>query len=458
MRKPAFFLLVCLLAAVPARGQDARLRKLVDALPPTQGVTTFQALGIRVSKEGHDVGPADAPWSWTTPTNLDTRSTDDPVFHGRFPDLHLNLPLHVEPGNVNNLFISDQPEEIRDDRKREDGTAGATGVYSAASVTGQAPLRVLVDQTNGTSRPLRLWLVWVPQADGTLMYRERGASVHPDSVMAGALAFEGAMTVQAQPRLSLAGGTSTAVENLLLPPGQTAVVQDTIASTAPGQVFSIVTEADAAAPPTPDDIARLPVLHSVVWKEEEDRLARFVNPQTQPSRFDRILNSFQHARGRFHFPDRAADAVYNVSSWTGHPVQLYSLFESIPGADRTTDGAATDNRGNYGAEIHLRIAVADLPPGCNEVALVVLNPGSVWGGRAIVSDGETRTVDSLFLLNRNLGLLRQGQAATLWRGTVRPGSILSLSTEPMANISVALWYMVVPIPGATGDRAAGGQP
>ncbi|HEY3999251.1 MAG TPA: hypothetical protein VGO93_10320, partial [Candidatus Xenobia bacterium] len=411
-----------------------------------------------VALPNHHGAPApDVGYVYQPPVDIDNRSTDEPPYAGQYPGLHLNLPLEVQPGVVNNLFISDQPEEIRDDRKRDDGTSGATGVYSAARVTGGAPLRVLMDQSNATDRPLKLWLVWVADQDGVVMYRSHGAAVHDDSVLAGAEAFEGALKTPPEPRLEVKANTSVPLEMFTLAPpkpgqkvGQCAVVQDVLTSTAPGQIFSVITEADQTVPPTPDELAKLPVLHNIRWGEEAHRLQIYINPETQPTRFTRILESFQHARGRFHYPDRVANACYDADSFADadYPVQAYSLFESIPGEDKTTGGVSTQNRGSYGAQIELKLTLEHLPKGCHEGALLVLNPGSVWGGRHIVSDGKTLTVDSLFLYHSQPGLLRNGQAATLWRGEVKDGTTLTLSTEPMANTSVALWYMFVPVPPA----------
>ena len=77
--------------------------------------------------------------------------------------------------------------------------------------------------------------------------------------------------------------------------------------------------------------------------------------------------------------------------------------------------------------------------------MLALNRGSVFGGRHWLSDGK-RTVSEVFHTPGTPGLLPKGWATTLWRGPVQAGDQLQMWTEPMANTSVQLWYVLVPVP------------
>lgn len=467
----ALSLLSVSLAAQTPQGTDLsetrepspRVLRIAQNLPPVGGSVDFQKLGIQMVPTAQ---PAPKPTGQEAdfkiyyPLDLDRRSTEDPPFAGKYPGVHLNLPLKVQPSYINYLFISDQPERVLDTRKREPSVAapsvdpgpGATGIYARSPIPGGSTTRVLVDHTNGTNRPLLFTLMWIPQNKGFATVRKRSMSVHKDSVAAGNRAFADQAEIVVEPRIMLEPDHGVALITQLLKPEETLVLHEEFFSSTRGQLAAVLSEVDA---PTTDQVAELdalPVLHSIVWGEEEDRLGKFIDKEKDPTRWNRILGAFQHARGHFPSPDRVAEVDYSVKSWapTATPVQIYSKFESIPGVDVTVKngqgGATTDNRGKYGARVGLRWNIKALPPGCKEVAIVALNRGAVFGGRHWVSDGR-RTVSEVYHQpGKGAGLLKKDTASTLWRGPVSPGTEIQMWSEPMANTSVQLWYMLVPIP------------
>ena len=66
-------------------------------------------------------------------------------------------------------------------------------------------------------------------------------------------------------------------------------------------------------------------------------------------------------------------------------------------------------------------------------------------GRHWVSDGK-RLASEVFHSPNNPGLLPKLYVSTLWKGKVQVGDQIQMWTEPMANTSVQLWYLLVPIP------------
>jgi hypothetical protein len=441
---------------------SARLKNLSRALPPVGKNAEFKALGIELlaTRQQAPRAQQDSPvYKIYYPGDLDRRSTDDPAYAGKYPGVHLNVPLKAQPSNVNFLFLSDQPERILDDRKRTPAAApgspepgpGATGIYARSPIPGSSTVRVLVDHTNGTLRPLRFDLMWIPRKEGRLMVRKRSLSVHKDSVAAGNKAFSEMAEIVVEPRRDLVVDGGIPLVSQLLKPEETLVLHQEHFCSAPGDLAAIVSEVDSGLVDQKAKLDRLPVLHSIVWKEEEQRLGKFIDKGADPTRWNRIRQSFQHARGHFPAPDRVADVDYSVSSWSesDYPLQVYSKFESIPGVDVTVkqgdSAAVTDNRGKYGAKVGMRWNLKALPPGCKEVAVVALNRGAVFGGRHRVTDGK-RTSFEVFHTPGSPGLLPKGSASTLWRGPARVGDQIQMWTEPMANTSVQLWYALVPLP------------
>ncbi|GMU57422.1 MAG: hypothetical protein AMXMBFR33_65680 [Candidatus Xenobia bacterium] len=459
MKKPILALVLAagllgtsLAAQEGVNSPSERLRKLIEGLPAIGQQVESTKLGIRMTVGDHSPRPGDV-YEFAAPSDLDRHQTDLPPLKGRFPDLHLNIPLKVVPGSVNYLFLSDQPEEIRDDRKRVpakpgggDPGPGAVGVYARSPLPGAAPIRVLMDHTNGTKRPLVMWLVWVPEKDSFVSVRKRGESKDKNSVKAGGEAFVGFSKTIFEPRAYVHAGASQPLVRMPLTPGVTGVVHLEYTATDKGELFAAVTEEDQV--PTLAELQEMPVLHSIVWEEEIERLDKFIDPEKNPTRFHRIKKAFQHARGHFQFPERVGHASYSVPSWSekSWPVQVYSVFESTPGVDVTVDGGATtDNRGKYGARTGFDLELKELPPGCREVALVVINRSSPYGGRHWVSNGRQAS-EVIYAPGVGSGLLGNKAVSTLWRGPVKRGDRLTMWQEPMANGSVQLWYMVVPIP------------
>lgn len=475
--------LLAVLLSGPAQADDTEraLRRLVTRLPAYGRIVDFTDLGITVGTLENPPPPVKDGFNFLFPANIDRASTTDPPYRGRFPQLFLNQPLHAEGGDISYLFMSDQPEEAREDRVREDGTKGATGVYARAPIPRAAPIRVLLDHTNGTSRPLHLLLLFLPRDTGTLHVGPRGQAVHLDSVRAGHEAFLSVRQVLPSERTALTRDKAVPIVDLVLAPRQTGVVHLRMSATVPGVLAALLIDADAPVPRTLTDLDRLPTLHSIVWREEAGRLSRFIDPNLQPTRYRRILDSFQHARGVFAHPDRVARVRYDAAGWQARdvPVRAYSIFESIPGVDPTPGTrdprdpsaaiAAVDNRGKYGGVEELRIRIGRLPTGCHRVAVLVLNPNPTYGGRHYVTDGRRHARETWFLprfaspprlgpISDALPLLERGKAALLWTGEVAPGDDLRLWTEPMANTSVYLWYLVVPLPSdAPADPGTGAR-
>lgn len=426
-------------------------------------------LGITVGSHEKPPPAIQGGYNFRTPADLDRASTTSGVWRGKLPGLYLNQPLHAKPSDVAYLFISDQPEEARDDRLREDGTQGATGVYARAPIAAAAPFRVLIDHTNGTTRPLRLLLLYLPAANGTLTVSARGEAAHSDSVRAGRDAFVQSRVVRLADRRAVTAGMAVPVVNVVLQPKQTGVAHLLASASVAGELVALLLEPEAPLPVSRADLDRLPTLHSIVWREEATRLGKFIDPTLQPTRFHRILDSFQHARGIFHRPDRVSRVTYDARGWDEKdvPVRAYSLFESIPGHDPTPGTrdprnpklsvAEVDNRGKYGGVEELRIRVGQLPPGCHRIALLVLNPYATFGGRHYATDGRRHgqevwnvprfASDGGSVAPVRLPMIERGKAALLWKGEVTAGDVLRMWTEPMANTSVYLWYLVVPLPG-----------
>ncbi|MFN8606685.1 MAG: hypothetical protein U0931_04075 [Vulcanimicrobiota bacterium] len=437
-----------------------RLESLARALPAVGKNVKVDSLGIQLvpsSQPAPKAAQDASSYKIYYPTDLDRRSTDDAAYAGKYPGVHLNLPLKTQPSYINYLFLSDQPERVLDDRKRTPAAAagspapgpGATGIYARSPIPGGSTVRVLVDHTNGTKRNLRFDLVWIPRKAGFLTVRKRSLSVHQDSVAAGKQAFvDQAAQVVVEPRIELAPDKSVVLISQLLKPEDTVVLHEEYFSSAPGDLAAVISEVESPQVAGKGDLDGLPVMHSIVWKEEEEKLGKFIDKNADPTRWNRIKQSFQHARGHFPSPDRLSEVDYQVSSWSenDYPMQVYSKFESIPGVDVTVNqGTATDNRGKYGARVGMRWNLKALPPGCKEVAVVALNRGAVFGGRHWVSDGR-KTVSEVFHSPNNPGLLPKLYACTLWRGPVQVGDQIQMWTEPMANTSVQLWYLLVPIP------------
>jgi hypothetical protein len=436
-----------------------RLIKLSQSLPAVGQITDFKSLGLTTSTSDKLPGLPNQQstfYNFQFPKDLDRKSTDQGPLAGKYPGIHLNVPLEVQKSYINYLFISDQPERIKDDRRRtladKPTEPGATGIYARSPIPKRSTSRILVDHTNGTSRPLHFYLVWISEEDGYVSVKKRSQSVHKDSVAAGSKSFGAAAQMSPEPRLDAPNGTGVILAEAALKPEDTVVLQMEMFSASKGHLAAVVVEDKAPAPLSLEVLEQTPVLHSIVWSEEEDRLGKFIDPKADPTRFNRIKDTFQHARGHFQFPDRLASVKYQVPSFleSEYPVQLYSLFESIPGVDvtvsRGSKPAKTDNRGKYGARVGLKIELDQLPVNCKQVALVALNRGEVFGGRHWVSDGKRKAFETYLRPGVAPGVLRKGQACNLWQGEVSKGDVLTMWTEPMANTSVQLLYIVVPIP------------
>jgi hypothetical protein len=63
-----------------------------------------------------------------------------------------------------------------------------------------------------------------------------------------------------------------------------------------------------------------------------------------------------------------------------------------------------------------------------------------------VSDGRRTVFEVFHRPGTSPGLLKQNCASTLWKGPVGVGDQIQMWTEPMANTSVQLWYLLVPLP------------
>ncbi len=458
LEKPSAKTTLITLPAAPS----PRLTRLSNNLPQVGQITDFKSLGLTVGTSGKvPILPNQqaSAYNFLFPKDLDRKCTDQPPLAGKYPGIHLNIPLQVQKSYINYLFISDQPERIKLDRKRNlDGKVvepGPTGIYARSPIPKKSTSRILVDHTNGTDRPLHFYLVWISEEDGYVSVKKRSQSIHKDSVAAGSKSFGAAAQMTPEPRMDTPNGVGVVLAEAALKPEDTVVLQMEMFSAGKGQLAAVVVEDQAPAPLTLAVLDQTPVLHSIVWNEEEDRLGKFIDPKADPTRFNRIKDSFQHARGHFQFPDRLATIQYKVPTLleTDFPVQLYSLFESIPGVDVTVSKgsapAQTDNRGKYGARVGLKIQLDQIPADCQQMALLALNRGDVFGGRHWVSDGKRKAFETYLRPGVAPGVLRKGQACNLWQGEVRKGDVLTMWTEPMANTSVQLLYLLVPIPSKT---------
>lgn len=103
-----------------------RLETLSKNLPAVGKNVKVETLGIQLVPTNQPAPKADQAatgYKIYYPTDLDRRSTDDAAYAGKYPGVHLNLPLKTQPSYINYLFLSDQPERILDDRKRTPAVA-----------------------------------------------------------------------------------------------------------------------------------------------------------------------------------------------------------------------------------------------------------------------------------------------------------------------------------------------
>jgi hypothetical protein len=423
----------------------ARARELAGRVGLEGTVQPASAWGLRVTTSPASASPG--LYEIVLPSDLDTDCTDAPPHAGRLPGLHLNLPLQTQPAHVRQAFLSDQPEEMRDERKREDGTTGTTGRYACARLQPEGTSRLLIDHTNGTKRPLRLVCAWIPDKPASLAVLRRGEAQHADSVRAGRQAFERALVPALEARHETVPEQPFLVVDTSIAPGATYVGHLEIAPTAAGRLMTAVVELPAGRNPSVRDLEQLPVLHNIVWREELARLAKFISPQQQPRRYARIASTHQHARGLFRAPDRRAWGT--LRACTKEPLQAWSLYESVPGIDECPPlpPQPTHNRGRYGTVSQLDLRVVGPEPEAHRYALLALNRGSAFGGRHHVSDHKQHALEILNLPRPGSQLLPADAVETLWLGELKRGDTLTLWTEPMANVGVYLWYLLLRLDG-----------
>lgn len=396
------------------------------------------------------------------PRNLDRQATDEKPLLGTYPWLHLNRPFTRTLGSTKFLFLSDQPEHIVSNLPRIETSPGNKGILNWSPVPKQSLTRVLMDHINDSDEDLRMVLAWVADGDGSLsVHSPVTSSSHP--VGAGQNVFLEHVAYAIEARRAVKAGEAVYLVDMPLLDQKTSVATLEFSSTTSGQLFSALLGEGDPLPKSVDDFSKLPIFHSEKWSENEDKLRKLVPPGSQPARYQRLLNSFIHSRGLFPSPDRQAVATYRAAGWRegDFPIQVYSTIDFSPGTDMTSGAPIpTENRGNYGAMTSLRVKIEALPPSTKEVAVLVFNRGSPYGGRFLVTDGKTKTTETLYRLIMNSSRQVRGNASilvtadrlntfdigTLWRAPIRAGDEISIWTEPIINSSVSIWYLIVPLP------------
>lgn len=385
------------------------------------------------------------------PRDLDIKETDSEPYSGDFPYLHLNLPLLPENSPTACSILSDQPESIKDDNEYlEDTGSGTDGLYGKATAPGGKRIRFLADHYNQSTKTK--WLkVYMTSAEDTMAYiHKKGSSVAENSIVAGSIADQISHQVNLSDMRTITAGTPALLgEWGPIHPEDTAVVLYEMTPARDVTIWSVITDEDALTSPSIEDLERLPKLKSCRWREREEKLRSYVNPQRFPSRYARVLDCFIHARGLFQFPDRFCRSSYDYAK-NPYWIQAYSPFEHIEGIDElTADGTAveTENRGNYGGYIRMNIKLRSLPEGTGKVAVVALNTADSLGG--MFKTTINRTTGTFFVFNKmslSNEIITQRKAAILWKGDVKPGDALDIQFFSLANTSVRLWYLVIPIP------------
>ena len=427
---------------------SADLQSRISSLSAGQ-IVDLSSLNIRILFAEEHGAPEPGIYYLLYPRDLDTRGTDTAPYKEQFPYLHLSLPLIPENSPTANLIMSDQPETIEENNRYLDSNASGTdGLYGMSTAPAGKRLRYLADHYNH-SKSTKWMKVFLTSIEDTSVYiHKKGSDVSSNSVVAGSFADQSSHQVN----LSDVRTLQAQVPALLgsfgpIKPEDTAVALYEMTPRANMVVWTVITDEDALVSPTIQDLQALPKLKSLRWRDREEKLRKLVNPELFPTRFNRVMDCFIHARGIFPRPDRFCRAVYDYRKnpqW----IQAYSAFEYIEGTDElTSDGVpvSTNNRGNYGGYVRMNIKILSLPPGADGLAVLAVNNSDTLGGlfRTAVNKADCTSFifDKTGLSNE---IIKSKKTAVLWKGKVKEGSDLEIQFFSIANTSVRLWYLLVP--------------
>jgi len=447
--------MLLLLSASPARGEDVpakypRLFAAFSALEPGV-IVNLADLAIRLDYAEENCYREPGSYYLLYPRDLDVQATDSGPYAKKYPNLHLNLPLVPEKSPTTYLVMSDQPESIREDNEYlGNGGKGTDGLYGRATSPGGKRMRYLADHFNQSAATKWLKVYMTSPCDTTVNVHKKGGSVAENSVVAGSIADQLSHQVNlADIREVRAGTPSLLCSWGPIAPGATGVVLYEMTPNSDVTYWTVITDGEKLNAPALEELESLPKLRSLKWKDREEKLRAYVKADRFPSRFARVLDSYIHARGLFPFPDRVCTSKYDFER-SRRWIHAYSTFEYIDGLDGlTADGAPvkTNNRGNYGGYIRLNVRIQSLPAGMNKAAVIAINTSDTLGG--MFKTTLNRKKGTSFVFNRTSlsnEVIGQKKAVLLWKDAVQKGDDLDIQFFSLANTSVRLWYLVIPLP------------
>ncbi|MGV8124562.1 MAG: hypothetical protein AB2L14_32845 [Candidatus Xenobiia bacterium LiM19] len=435
-------------ADIPAK--YPRLFQSLSGMNPGD-IVNLADLGIRIDYKEENIYREPGSCYIIFPRDLDIKCTEDAPYRKDFPGLHLNLPLLPENSPTTYLVMSDQPESLKVDNEYLEGKgSGIDGLYGKATAPAGKRMRFLADHYNQSGQTKWLKVFMTSKEDTTINIHKKGSSVAGDTIVAGSIADQISHQVTVSDIREIRADTPTLlgqwgpVKN-----EDTAVV---LYEMTPGKdvtFWTVITDENTLNSPSTADLEALPKLKSSRWRDREEKLRTLVKKDRFPSRYNRVLECFIHARGLFQFPDRYCTSSYDYirnNQW----VQVYSPFEYTDGVDElTVDGnpVNTNNRGNYGCYIRTNIKLKSLPEGVHNVAVVMINTSDTLGG--IFKATLNRTTGTSFVFSKaslSNEIVTQKKAVLLWRGEAAAGDELDVQFFTLANTSVRPWYLVIPMP------------
>lgn len=415
------------------------------------GLVDLDELGIKIEfTEDHKTN-APGNYYLLYPRDLDIKRTDAWPYINDYPALHLNLPLKLENSPTSFLVMSDQPESIQEEnRYLGSDSCGTDGVYGKTTAPAGRRIRYLADHYNPSQKTKWIKIFMTSQKDTILYIHKSGASIAQNSVISGSIAEQISRKVNISDIRTIPANTPTLLaeygpvkpEDTLVAWYEMTFKEDTI-------IRTIITDKDKLVSPSEADLDALPKLKSLKWKDREEKLKTIVNSSQFPSRYNRVMESFIHARGLFPYPDRFCTSEYDYKKnpqW----IQAYSAFEYIEGVDELTlDGkpVKTNNRGNYGSYVRMNVKIKSLPKNTKQMAVLAVCNADKLGGMLSVNINGKKGYN--FVYNKtdstsNLVTLKKG--ALLWKGPVVKGDNLNIQFFSLANTSVRVWYLLIPMP------------
>ncbi|MBI2251824.1 MAG: hypothetical protein HYU63_03580 [Armatimonadetes bacterium] len=387
------------------------------------------------------------------PQDLDIKNTELPPYSSLFPYLHLNLPFEDDKSPTQYLIISDQPESI-DENNYYLGIdkTGANGIYAQSFIPAQKRIRMLIDHQNLTdkNKEIRIYLTSFEE-DNTIYIHKKGWKAASNSLVSGSLAEQISRETILADKRSLSPNLPLLLEKWdALKPKETLVSWYEFTCSKDTLLQTIVVDEGELINPNFEILKNLPKLKSLRWRDKEEKLKKLVNKIEFPSRYNRVLNNFIHARGIFHNPDKAAYSTYDYQK-NPYWVQVYSSFEYIEGKDELTENdipVDTNNRGNYGAYIRTHIDIKSLPVNINKIAILAVCTADKLGGLFHTAINRTSGELLVFAKPDNdfpYNLITLNNAALIWRGKIAKGDFVDINFFSLANTSVRIFYLIIPI-------------